>query len=141
MHYDFGFRFPFEWTGFVIPKTLYDELMGQFVIEELEIGKAGLATQFSKIVTDLVLQDTAKPTPSDDLPRKLPEVLTATKNVSWTRSSAILRSPHPQESVPVKAITMFLNPPLGISTGGDRGFRAFTLGESHLLAKLTNRGT
>jgi hypothetical protein len=22
MHYDFGFGFPFEWAGFVVPKTL-----------------------------------------------------------------------------------------------------------------------
>jgi hypothetical protein len=44
MHYDFGFGFPFEGTGFVIPKALWDELMGQFVIEKLEIGKAGLTT-------------------------------------------------------------------------------------------------
>ena len=61
MHYNFGFGFPFEGTSFVIPKTLWDELMGQFVIEKLEIGKAGLTTQFSKIVADLVLQYTAKP--------------------------------------------------------------------------------
>jgi hypothetical protein len=49
MHYDFGFGFPFEGTGFVIPKTLWDELMGQFVSEKLEIGKAGLTTQLSKL--------------------------------------------------------------------------------------------
>jgi hypothetical protein len=36
---------------------------------------------------------------------------------------------------------MFINPPLGISSGGDCGFRAFALRESHLLAKLINRAT
>jgi len=141
MHYDFGFGFPFEGTSFVIPKTLRDELMGQFVIEKLEIGKAGLTTQFSKIVADLVLQDTAKPASFGRFAAKVTRGPDRDEECFLDKIFCDLRSPHPKESVSVKAITMFLNPPLGISAGGDRGFRAFALGESHLLAKLTNRGT
>src|SRR6516165_2703020 len=141
IHYHFGFGFPLERTGFVIPKTLWDELMGQFVSEKLEIGKAGLTTQLSKVVADLVLQDTAQPAPFGRSAAKVIRSSDRGKKRFLDKIFCDLRSPHPKESVPVKAITMFLNPLLWISTGGDCGFRAFALGESHLLAKLTNRAT
>jgi len=125
----------------VIPKTLWDELMGQFVSEKLEIGKAGLTTQLSKIVADLVLQDTAKPAPFRRFASKVTRGPDRDEECFLDKIFCDLRSPHPKESVPVKAITMFLNPSLWISAGGHCGFRAFALGESHLPGKLTNRGT
>jgi 3-oxoacyl-[acyl-carrier protein] reductase len=140
MHYDFGFGFPFEGTSFVIPKTLWDELMGQFVIEKLQIGEAGLTTQFSKIVADLVLQDTAKPASFGRFAAKVTRGPDRDKECFLDKIFCDLRSPHPKESVPVKAITMFLNPPLGINTGDDCGFRAFALGESHLLGDVSKAG-
>jgi hypothetical protein len=124
----------------VIPKTLWNELMGQFVIEKLEIGKAGLTTQFSKIVADLVLQDTAKPASFGRFGAKVTRGPDRDEECFLDKIFRDLRSPHPKESVAVKTITMFINPPLGISSGGNCGFRAFALGESHLLAQSSYLG-
>jgi hypothetical protein len=40
---------------FVIPKALWDKLVREFFIEELQIGKRGLPTELSKVIADLVL--------------------------------------------------------------------------------------
>jgi hypothetical protein len=55
MHDDLSLGFPFERTLFVIPKALWDKLVREFIIEELQIGKRGLPTELSKVIADLVL--------------------------------------------------------------------------------------
>ena len=61
MHYHLGLWLPFDGTIFVIPKALWDKLMREFIIEELQIGKTGLSAELSKVIADLVLEDTTKP--------------------------------------------------------------------------------
>ena len=59
MHYGFGL--PFERAQIVIPKPLGAEFMSEFILQKLEISKAGFRAKFSKVVADFVLQDSAKP--------------------------------------------------------------------------------
>jgi len=132
MHYDLSLGLPFEWTMFVIPKALWDKLVREFVIEELQVGKRGLPAELSKVIADLVLEDTTKPASFGRFAAKGTAGSDRGKERFLDQIFRDLGSPHAKESIPVKKVTMLLNPPLGIDPGGGSGRRVFDFGISHL---------
>jgi hypothetical protein len=132
MHYDLSLGLPFEWTMFVIPKALWDKLVREFVIEELQVGKRGLPAELSKVIADLVLEDTTKPASFGRFAAKGAGGSDRGKEGLLNQIFRDLGSPYAKESIPVKAITMLLNPTLGIDHGNGSGPRAFDFGRLHL---------
>src|SRR5258707_14297894 len=132
MHYDLSLGPPFKRTPFVIPKALWAKLMREFIIEELQIGKRGLPAELSKAIADLVLEDTTKPASFGRFAQKGTAGSARGKERFLDQSFRDLGSPHAKDSIPVKKVTMLLNPPLGIDPGGGSGRRVFDFGISHL---------
>ena len=141
MHYYLGLGLPFEWATFVIPKALGDKLMREFVIEKFQISETGLAAELSKVIADLVLKNTTQPASFRRSAAKGTEGFDRGEERFLNQILRDLRSSHAQESIPVKAVAMLLDPTLGIGTGGSSGFRAIGFGRFHLLRELTNRVT
>src|SRR5258708_29344088 len=114
MHYDLSLGLPFEWTMFVIPKALWDKLVREFVIEELQVGKRGLPAELSKGIADLVLEDTTKPASFGRFAAKRAGGSDRGKERLLNQIFFDLRSPHAKESIPLKTSTMSLIPMLVI---------------------------
>lgn len=115
MHYDLGLGLPFERTMIVIPKALWDKFIGEFIVEELQIGKTSLSAKLSKMIANLVLEDTTKPASFGRFAAKGTGGSNRGKERFLDEIFCHLRAPYAKESVPVKTITMLLNPALGIS--------------------------
>jgi hypothetical protein len=132
MHYDLSLGTPFKRTAFVIPKALWDKLMREFIIEELQIGKRGLPAELSKVIADLVLEDTTKPASFGRFAAKGTAGSDRGKEGFLDQIFRDLGSPHAKESISVKGITMLLDPTLGIDRGGGSRCRTFDFGRLHL---------
>ena len=61
MHHFVGLRSPLLGACHVHPESFRDELLRAFIGEKFEIGKGSLASELSVIITEFVLQDSAKP--------------------------------------------------------------------------------
>jgi len=61
MHDLVRLRLPFFWTFLMVPKADRNKLSQALVGKEFQIGKRRFAPQFSKIIHDLVFQDSTKP--------------------------------------------------------------------------------
>ena len=108
----------------MIPKALWDKLVREFIIEELQIGKSGLPAELSKVIADLVLEHTTQPASFGRFAAKGTGGSDRGKERFLNQIFRELGSSHANESVPVQAITMLLNPTLGIDPGDGSGRRA-----------------
>jgi hypothetical protein len=100
--------------------------------EEFQIGKRGLTAERSKVIADLVLEDTTKPASFGRFAAKAAGGSDGGKERFLNQIFCDLGSPHAKESIPVKAITMLVNPTLGVESDGGSARRAFDFWRWHL---------
>jgi hypothetical protein len=61
VHHFIGLGLPFVRPQVVIPKALFNELIGTFIFQKLQVGERRFPAELAVVIDDLVFQDSEEP--------------------------------------------------------------------------------